>query len=214
MLLVELLATQVEEAVLEPCFFWIFLIAEHRHGQLAGGAQHLDFADVDLDLAGRQVRILGAARTAAHLAVDPHHPLRTQRLGDLEGRAVGIGDHLGQPVMVAQIDEQHAAVVADAVAPAGQPHVLSDVAVAKRAAGVGAVAVHARVPENRCKSRGEAAEKHMQGGVCQGERRAAGPCQSGLDFPPRTMISRHLFPLRSRRCDTGRSPAGIAAGSD
>ena len=45
--------------------------------------------------------------------------------------------------MVAQIDEQHAAVVADAMAPAGQPHVLADVAVAKRAAGVGAVAVHA-----------------------------------------------------------------------
>jgi hypothetical protein len=44
--------------------------------------------------------------------------------------------------MVAQVDEQHAAVVADAVAPARQPHFGADVAVAERAAGVGAVAVH------------------------------------------------------------------------
>ena len=79
----------------------------------------------------------------AHLAVDPHHPFGAQRLGDLEGRAVGIGHHLGQAVVVAQVDEQQAAVVADAMAPAGQPHVLADVALAKRAAGVGAIAVHA-----------------------------------------------------------------------
>ena len=47
--------------------------------------------------------------------------------------------------MVAQIDEQHAAMVADAVAPAGKPHVLADVAVAQRAAGMGAVAMHVMV---------------------------------------------------------------------
>ena len=140
--LVQPLAAQVEEAVLEPGFLRIFLIAEHRHRQFAGRPQHLDLGDVDLDRAGRQVGILGAGRAAAHLAVDPHHPFRAQRLGDLEGRAVGIGHHLGQAVMVAQIDEQHAAVVADAMAPAGQPHVLADVAVAERATGMGAVAVH------------------------------------------------------------------------
>ena len=44
--------------------------------------------------------------------------------------------------MVAQIDEQHAAVVADAMAPAGKPDLGADVARAERAAGVGAVAVH------------------------------------------------------------------------
>ena len=44
--------------------------------------------------------------------------------------------------MVAQIDEQHAAMVADAMAPAGQPDLLADVALAERAAGMGAVTVH------------------------------------------------------------------------
>ena len=38
--------------------------------------------------------------------------------------------------MVAQVDEQHAAMVANTMAPAGQPDVLADVAFPQRAAGV------------------------------------------------------------------------------
>ena len=48
--------------------------------------------------------------------------------------------------MVAQVDEQHAAVVADAVAPAGQPHMLADVGFAQGAAGMGAITMHLAVP--------------------------------------------------------------------
>jgi hypothetical protein len=44
--------------------------------------------------------------------------------------------------MVAQIDEQHAAMVANAMAPAGQPYGLADVALAERAAGMGPVTMH------------------------------------------------------------------------
>jgi hypothetical protein len=44
--------------------------------------------------------------------------------------------------VIAQVDEQHAAVVAHAVHPAGEPDFLVDVALAERAAGVGAVAMH------------------------------------------------------------------------
>ncbi len=39
---VQPLAAQVEEAVLQPRFFRIFLIAEHRHRQIAGRAQHFN----------------------------------------------------------------------------------------------------------------------------------------------------------------------------
>ena len=144
--LVQLVAAQVEEAVFEPDLLRIFLVAEHRHRQFGGGPEHLDLADIDLDRAGRQIRVLGAFRALAHLAVDPHHPFRAQRLGDLEGRQIRVGHHLGQSVVVAQVDEQHAAVVADAVAPAGEPHVLADVGLAERAAGIGAVAMHVFSP--------------------------------------------------------------------
>jgi hypothetical protein len=46
--------------------------------------------------------------------------------------------------MVAQIDEQQPAVIANAMAPAGQARIPADIAFAKRAAGMGAVAMHAR----------------------------------------------------------------------
>ena len=128
---VQVLAAQIEEAVFEPDLLRIILLAEHRHRQFGGRPQHLDLVDIDLDLAGRQFGVVGALGALAHLAVDAHHPFRAQRLGQLEGRAVGIGHHLRQPVMVAQIDEQHAAMVADAVAPARQAHRLADVALAQ-----------------------------------------------------------------------------------
>ena len=44
--------------------------------------------------------------------------------------------------MVAQVDEQHAAVVADAVAPAGKADVGADLGEPKGAAGVRAIAMH------------------------------------------------------------------------
>ena len=44
--------------------------------------------------------------------------------------------------MVAQIDEQHAAMIADAVAPAGETDFLADMAVAEFSAVVRTVAMH------------------------------------------------------------------------
>ena len=163
--LVQLLATKVEETVLKPYIFRIFLLAEHRHRQFGRRTQYLDFADVKLDRAGRQFRIVGAGGTAADLAVDPHHPLRAQFFGILEGRRIRIDDALGQAVMVAQIDEQHAAMVANAVAPARQPDRLVDIALAERAAGVGPVTMHG-FSKNRCRrveSRAKGLPEERQG---------------------------------------------------
>ena len=44
--------------------------------------------------------------------------------------------------MVAQVDEQHAAMVADAVAPAREADGLADMVFAELAAGMGAIGVH------------------------------------------------------------------------
>src|SRR5262249_47463969 len=112
-------------------------------------------ARVDLDLAGRQVRVDGALRARAHLAVEAHHPLGMQLLGCFERRRIRVHHHLGDAVVVAQVDEQHAAMVADAMAPAREANLPADVARAKRAAGVGAVTVHggpSGVEKNRAES--------------------------------------------------------------
>ena len=47
--LVQLLATKVEETVLKPYVLRIFLLAEHRQRQFGRRPQHLDLADVKLD---------------------------------------------------------------------------------------------------------------------------------------------------------------------
>ncbi len=138
---VQVLAAQIEEAIFEPDLFRIILLAEHRHRQFGGWAQHFDLVDIDFDLAGGQFGIDGAFRPPPHFAVDAHHPFRAQRFGKLERRAVGIGDNLGQTVVVAQVDEEHAAMVADAVAPPGEPHDLADVILAQLAAGVRTIAM-------------------------------------------------------------------------
>ena len=132
----QMIAAQVEKPVFETNLFRIVLLTEHRHRQLGGGPEHLDLVDVDFDLAGRQVRILGTGGAAAELTVNADHPLRAQRLSKLECLAVGVSHDLREPVVVAQIDEQHPAMVADAMAPARQPNGGADIAVAKRAAGM------------------------------------------------------------------------------
>ena len=77
-----------------------------------------------------------------HLAVDRDHPFAAQGLGDLEGRAVGVGDDLGQAIMVAQIDEQHAAMIAHAMHPARQARLGTLVRIAQITAGMASVGVH------------------------------------------------------------------------
>ena len=130
MLLCKLLAAQIEKAVLEPDLFRIFLLAEDRHRQFRRGAEHLDFVDIDLDLPGRQFGIFSARRTLAHLAVDAHDPFRAQRLGQLESLAVRVGNDLGQPIMVAQVNKKNAAVIADAMTPARKAYDFADIALA------------------------------------------------------------------------------------
>ena len=58
----------------------------------------------------------------------------TAKAGDLR-----IGDGLGEAVMIAEVDEEQAAMIAHAVHPARKTDGLADVAFAKRAASVSAI---------------------------------------------------------------------------
>jgi hypothetical protein len=50
--------------------------------------------------------------------------------------------------MVAQVDEQKPAMVADAVAPTGQPHGLTDIALPQGVTMMGTVAMHYSSPDS------------------------------------------------------------------
>ena len=71
---------------------------------------------------------------------------RLSGLASYSWRSNEATDHAsGQAVMVAQIDEQQAVVIADAMATAGEPNVDAVLGEGQGAAGVGAVAMHDRV---------------------------------------------------------------------
>src|SRR5262245_16278661 len=137
-----MLPSQVEKAIFKPDLFRIVLLAENRHRQLRRGAENLNFVDIDLDLPGGQVRIFSACWPLAHLAVDAHDPFRAQCLGQLKGLAVRVSNDLRQAVMIAQVNKKNTTVIADAMTPAREPHDFADIALAKCAAGMGAITMH------------------------------------------------------------------------
>jgi GNAT superfamily N-acetyltransferase len=90
------------------------------------GVEHLQLVAQHLDLAAGEVGVLGAARARTHLAHHLQAELVAHAFGGLEHLgAVGVADDLHQAFAVAQVDEDHAAVVAAAVGPAHQGHGLA-----------------------------------------------------------------------------------------
>ena len=111
-------AAQVDVAVLEPELLAHFLV--EREGRRHGGIQHVELLGEQLDLAGGQVRVRRARRAQPHLALHLDAELAPEMRGDLEGfRRVRIEDDLQQARAVAQVDEDHAAVIAATMHPAG-----------------------------------------------------------------------------------------------
>jgi hypothetical protein len=141
--LVERRAAQVQEAVFEADVLRVIVLARHGERQFGRGAEHLHVGDEHLDRTRREVGVFRARRALSHLSIDAHHPLGPHGLGEPEGGRVRVGHALRDSVVVAQIDEQDAAVVANAVAPAGEAHGRADIGGAQVAAGMSTITMHA-----------------------------------------------------------------------
>ena len=135
-------APQVEKAVFQADVFGVIQFAEHRQRQLLRSGEHLHLADEDFDLAGRQVGIDRIPVAQLDLAINADHPFGANRLGQAEGGRIGVGHHLGDAIVIAQVDKQHAAVVADAMHPSGQPGRLTGVGGSQLITFVAAVGMH------------------------------------------------------------------------
>ncbi len=136
------LTTDVEVAVLQPQALvdrGVGLVDVERRRLRLG--QDVDGGRLELDGARRQLRVLGAGQTRRDRARDRHDELRAQPAGGLvRVRRVGPVDHdLGDPVTIAQVEEDQLAVVATPVDPAGQTGVAAGIGSPKLAAGVAAV---------------------------------------------------------------------------
>ncbi len=176
--LMQFFAPQIEEAVAQPYVFRIILLAGHGHRQFGGGSQNLDSGDIDFDESGRHFKIFGARGAAPDRSVDPDDPFRPKFSGLIESLRIRVDHALSNAVMIAQIDEQHAAMIANAMAPAGKTNRLAGLRFARVAAAMGAVAVHyrrsrARRVRRSLLVRATRAENRMAGGICQGGVAAA-----------------------------------------
>ena len=117
-------APQVDVAVAQPHFLADLLVELER--QRVGAVEDLHRIRHDLDAPGSEVRVDGARRPLAHRAGDTHHELVAQFLGAGEHLGgVRVADDLHQPFAIAQVDEDHAAVVAPPMHPADDRDLLA-----------------------------------------------------------------------------------------
>ena len=116
------LAAQVDDAVREAHRLREILVVELERRR-ERGVEDLDVVREHFDFARGDVRINGAFGTPAHEAGHLQHEFVADLFRRCESRlAVGIRHHLREALAVAQVDENHPAVVAAAVRPAGKRH--------------------------------------------------------------------------------------------
>ncbi len=122
------LASQVEVAVAEADALVDVLLVDLERERL-GARDDLELVDLQLDLAGRQVRVDRVGRTRGDLALGPDHELVPDLVRDLggPGRSVRVDHQLCQTRLVAEVDEDQAAVVTPPGGPAREREALPDV---------------------------------------------------------------------------------------
>src|SRR5262249_14825139 len=119
------LAPQVEVAVAQPHFLAGGLVELER--QRIRTVEDRKIAGYDLDLARGPVCLCGALRARAPAAPESLTELVADPLaGGEPARGIRLAHHLHQALAIAQVDEDHAAVVAAPVHPAGHGDLPAD----------------------------------------------------------------------------------------
>ena len=125
-------AAQVEPAVADAQGLVDVLLVELERQRLRA-RDDLELVDLQLDLAGRQVRVDGLGRARGDLAFGAEDELVADAVRDLGrfGRALGVDHKLREAALVSQVDEHEPAVVAAACGPARKGEALPDVLLAR-----------------------------------------------------------------------------------
>ena len=124
--LLHLRTAQVQYAMLQAHGFGQVIVVE-LEGRGDRGVEDFDGVAQHFDFAAGEIGIDRAGRTRTHFAGDFEAKLVADRFRSGEHlRAVRIADDLGQAFAVAQVDENHSAVVAPAMGPAAQGDFLAD----------------------------------------------------------------------------------------
>ena len=140
------LTPQIEVTIFQAGFLGVFLIAKHLQRQLCRGSKHFQITDKDLNFAGGQFGVHQISRAGLHLAVNADTELCAQIFNLGKHRTVGVAQYLRDPIMVAQVDEDHTAMVAAAMHPARQADRFANICGGQGGAGMAAIGVHQGSP--------------------------------------------------------------------
>ena len=137
------LAAQVQVAVPQAQLLAHLFVVVHRDRKwqvAAGGIEHLQALGQYFHLTGGQALIAGFIGACAHPTFHLQHRFIAQVLGNSEGFSAEIGIHrdLHGATAIAQVDEDHPAMVAAAIHPAAEQNGAVDGIAAQIAAGVAA----------------------------------------------------------------------------
>ena len=137
--LLHLRPPQVEPAMREPHLLARQIGGPRLEDGRLGLVEHLEAAAQHLDAPRGELGIGRPLRPGTHDAVDADHPFRPHGPGRGErlGRGVGADHDLGLAPPVAEIDEDHALVITNAVHPAAEGRFAANVGGTQFAAGVG-----------------------------------------------------------------------------
>ena len=119
-------AAQYEVAIFRADILGIVLRPGPRQRLFGGRGLNLDLAGLYLNLARRQFRVHRPALTRDDLASNRDDRFGAEAVEYLKRLAPRGSDDLRQSVMIAQIDEQHPAMIALAMDPARQANRRSD----------------------------------------------------------------------------------------
>jgi hypothetical protein len=139
------LATQVEIPVAQPDILGNGRVLGNLKRWRPGLIQHPDSFRDHLNLAGCQLQIDGLVGSAPYWPPDPNDVLRPKVLCLRQQALVVPDDDLRETLTVADVDEDDAPKVADAVHPAKEHSRVADVTDAKSATGVRACEVAERL---------------------------------------------------------------------
>jgi hypothetical protein len=129
-------AAQIEIAIREPRVFGDRRFVRDRKWRCLGVVQHPDLIGLDLDFSGLHFWIDGVGRTLFNPSEDGDDVLAAQAFRRLDERLVVTDDDLRDAVAIADVDEHERSEVADAVHPAKQNDVASDIGGRQGTAGM------------------------------------------------------------------------------
>ena len=139
----QFLAAEIEEAVLETHVLrFVGLFVRNVDRRHFGCALHDELVRLDLDFAGWQIGIDRVGSAEFHFAGHRDDGLEVRLFNQPEETATRVDDHLGETVMVAQIDEEDSAVIAKAEHPTGNPDGFARVGGAELVASMSAIRMH------------------------------------------------------------------------